>query len=317
MSPEVSVVIPTYNRAQFVFAAIASVIAQRAVHLELIVVDDGSTDDTWRELERTAAAANAGHADRIAMTILRTENRGVAAARNTGIALASAPLVALLDSDDLWGPEKLACQVEYMRAHPQYVISQTDEYWLSNGGRVNPGLRHRKAAGDIFINSLRTCLVTPSTVIIRTALLHEMGGFDEDFAAAEDYDLWLRILVRHEIGLIAEFHATRRSGHPGQLSATVAAIDRFRILALLKLLAENNLKVLQRSVVCEVLAEKCGIYARGLARRGRDEPAQLMLEFAANADGGWRQGGEQASAGAAAAAMRAHIKSGHLENEWR
>src|SRR3984893_6658147 len=179
MSREVSVVIPTYNRGS-VFAAIASVIAQRAANFELIVVDDGSTDDTWYELERTAATLHAEHAERVAMRIVRTENRGVAAARNTGVALASAPLIAFLDSDDVWGLDKLACQIEYMRAHPQCMISQTDEWWLSNGGRVNPAQRHRKAAGDIFIDSLRTCLVTPSTVIMRTALFRELGGIDED-----------------------------------------------------------------------------------------------------------------------------------------
>jgi hypothetical protein len=166
--------------------------------------------------------------------------RGVAAARNTGVGLGSAPLIAFLDSDDIWGPDKLACQIEYMHTHPQCLISQTDEWWLSNGGRVNPGLHHRKAAGDIFIDSLQTCLVTPSTVILQAGLFRELRGFDEDFTGAEDYDLWLRILVRHEIGFIAEHHATRRSGHPGQLSATVPAIDRFRILALLKLLARTT-----------------------------------------------------------------------------
>jgi GT2 family glycosyltransferase len=315
MSPEVSVIIPTYNRAS-VFAAIASVIAQRATNFELIVVDDGSTDDTWLELERTAAAVHAEHADRIAMQIVRTENRGVAAARNTGVALASAPLIAFLDSDDLWGPDKLACQIEYMRAHPQCVISQTDEWWLSNGGRVNPGLRHRKAAGDIFIDSLRTCLVSPSTVIIRSALLRELGGFDEDCTAAEDYDLWLRILVRHEIGFIPEHHATRISGHQGQLSATVPAIDRFRILALMKLLAGHDLNSVQRRASCEVLAEKCGIYSKGLARRGRGDLASFILEFAANASGAWREGGEEACA-SAAGAMRAHLKCYVLESYCR
>jgi glycosyltransferase involved in cell wall biosynthesis len=313
MFPAVSVVIPTYNRAQFVFAAIASVIAQRATKFELIVVDDGSTDDTWRELERTAAAVHAEHDYRVAMRIVRTENRGVAAARNTGIALASAPLIAFLDSDDLWGPDKLACQIEYMRAHPQYVISQTDEYWLRSGASVNPGLRHRKAAGDIFIDSLRTCLVTPSTVIIHTALLRELDGFDEDFTAAEDYDLWLRILVRHQIGFVPEYHATRRSGHKGQLSATVPAIDRFRILALLKLLAGYDLSDAQRQAVCDVLAEKCGIYAKGLVRRGHGESANVIDEFAANARGVWRDRGGESSAGAAAATMRALIKHCAIE----
>jgi GT2 family glycosyltransferase len=318
MFPQVSVVIPTYNRAQFVFAAIASVIAQRCANFEMIVVDDGSTDGTWLELERTAAAVDAEHADRLAMQIVRTENRGVAAARNTGVALASAPLIAFLDSDDVWGPDKLACQIEDMRAHALCAIAQTDEYWLSNGGRVNPGLRHRKAAGDIFIDSLRTCLVTPSTVILRAALLRELGGFDEDFTAAEDYDLWLRILVRHEIGFIPEHHATRRSGHRdrGQLSATVPAIDRFRILALLKLLGGHELNDVKRRAVCEVLAEKCAIYANGLARRGRGDLASIIDEFAAHARGTWREGDEEACA-RAAATMRAHLKCHVLESAGR
>ena len=309
MSAEVSVIIPTYNRADLVFAAIASVIAQRAANFELIVVDDGSTDETWRGLERTAAAVQAEHAERLSMQIVRTKNHGVAAARNTGVALASAPLVAFLDSDDLWGPDKLARQIEYMGAHPEYVISQTDEWWLRNGGRVNPGLRHRKAAGDIFIDSLRTCLVTPSTVIMQTRVFREIGGFDEDFIAAEDYDLWLRILVRHEIGFLAEYHATRRSGHRGQLSM-LPAVDRFRILALLKLLATDDLNSLQRRAVCEVLAEKCEIYAQGLDRRGHQDFAGFLLEIAERARDAWRAGGIAARAACArgAATMRTHIK---------
>ncbi len=306
MSAEVSVIIPTYNRAGFVFAAIDSVIAQRAANFELIVVDDGSTDDTWRELERTAAAAQAEHANRLSMQIVRTKNRGVAAARNTGGALASAPLVAFLDSDDIWGPDKLARQIEYMRAHPEYVISQTDEWWLRNGGRVNPGLRHRKAAGDIFIDSLRTSLVTPSTVLMQAPLFREIGGFDEDFIAAEDYDLWLRILVLHEIGFLEEHHATRRSGHEGQLSM-LPAIDRFRILALLKLLATDDLNSVRRRAVCEVLAEKCIIYAKGLGRRGCGDFATMVLEFAEQARSSWCVAGREECA-RAAAMMRTHIK---------
>ena len=239
---------------------------------------------------------------------LHTENRGVAAARNTGVAMARAPLVAFLDSDDLWGPNKLARQVEYMHANSQCVISQTDEYWLSNGGRVNPGLRHRKSAGDLFVDSLRTCLVTPSTAILRTALFREIGGFDEDFVAAEDYDLWLRILTRHAIGFIAEPHATRRSGHQGQLSM-LPAIDRFRILALLKLLATDDLNSVQRHAVCEVLTEKCDIYAQGLVRRGHQNFAAFVLEFAGHARDAWRAGGIEANeaCASAAATMRTHI----------
>ena len=306
MSAEVSVIIPTYNRVDFVFAAIDSVLAQRAANFELIVVDDGSTDGTWRELERSVETLEPAPTKPIPIRIVRTENCGVAAARNAGVAFASAPLIAFLDSDDLWGPDKLARQIEYMRGHPQCVISQTDEWWLRNGGRVNPGLRHRKAGGDIFIDSLRTCLVTPSTVIMRTQVFRELGGFDEDFIAAEDYDLWLRVLARHEIGFVAEYHATRRSGHEGQLSM-LPALDRFRILALLKLLATDILNSARRRAVCEVLAEKCIIYAKGLGRRGCEDFAVRVLEFAEQACDTWCGGGHQECA-RATAIMRTHIK---------
>jgi glycosyltransferase involved in cell wall biosynthesis len=290
MPPELSVVIPTYNRRKMVLAAIASVIAQCAANFELIVVDDGSTDGTGRELERTAVAANAEHPERIAMQIVRTGNRGVAAARNTGVALASAPLIAFLDSDDLWLPSKLERQLAFMRAHPQCLISQTEEIWIRGGRRVNAGLRHRKRAGDIFLDSLRTCLISPSAVIMSAALFRDAGGFDERMAAAEDYDLWLRILAHREVGLLREALVIRHAGHTGQLSATVPAIDRFRILALMKLLAGVNLNAAQRQAVCSVLVEKCAIYAQGLRRRGREIEAAVVVELSARASNLRREG---------------------------
>jgi len=300
MTSGVSVIIPTYNRNS-VFAAIASVLAQRGAEFELIVVDDGSTDDTWQELERCAARA------RDVMQIVRTPNRGVAAARNKGIAIAAAPLVAFLDSDDTWAPNKLARQAEFMSRNPQCVISQTDETWIRNGRRVNPGRRHRKRAGDIFVDSLRTCLISPSAAILRTSCLCEIGGFDEDLIAAEDYDLWLRILVNHEAGLIEEPLVTRHAGHPGQLSMTVPAIDRFRIVALLKLLGGNNLDDGRREAVCDTLAEKCAIYADGLARRGRHEDADFVRGLVVEARGAWRAVADEGLA-CATMAMRHHVR---------
>jgi len=302
MTYSVSVIIPTHNRTA-VFAAIGSVLVQRAAEFELIVVDDGSTDDTWLELRRLAAKAPA------TMRVLRTENRGVAAARNAGIAMAQAPLAAFLDSDDLWAPGKLMRQLEFMNLHPQCEISQTDEIWLRHGRRVNPGARHRKRSGDIFTDSLRTCLISPSAVILRTECLREAGGFDEDMAAAEDYDLWLRILVNHEAGYIDVPLVTRRAGHPDQLSTAVEAIDRFRILALLKLLARADLSAARREAVCDVLAEKCAIYAKGLERRGHRDAAGFLLGLRAGADGAWRTGADEGVA-SATAVMRSHLKCG-------
>ena len=278
MTPEVSVIIPAYNRCAMLLEAIASVLAQSAPAFELIVIDDGSTDGT-SENERLRRMSKTVRIERI-------DHRGPAAARNRGVALARAPLIAFLDSDDLWSPTKLERQLAFMRDNPGCAISQTSEIWIRNGRRVNPGHRHRKRAGDIFIDSLRTCLIGMSSVMIRAELFRSSGGFDEHMTAAEDYDLWLRILIDHEAGLLDEPLVTRRGGHPDQTSATTPALDRFRILALAKLLADNRLSPARRSSVVEVLAEKCRIYARGLRRRARIDEARLY-EWIADQARGW------------------------------
>jgi glycosyltransferase involved in cell wall biosynthesis len=276
MIPEVSVIIPTYNRCAMVREAIASVLAQRDASFELIVVDDGSTDGTFEMLASIDG-----------VTVARTEHRGVAAARNHGVAIAHAPLVAFLDSDDLWAPDKLRRQLAFMRDFPDCAISQTAEIWIRDGRRVNPGLRHLKRAGDIFIDSLRTCLISPSAVMMCTELFRRLGGFDEDLAAAEDYDLWLRILIDHEVGLLDEPLVTRRAGHCDQLSSSIPAIDRFRVLALMKLLASDLLTSTRRDAVVEVLMEKCGILAKGAHRRSRASEANLY-EVVARAAAQWK-----------------------------
>ena len=277
MNPEVSVIIPTYNRRAMMREAIDSVLAQTGAIFELIVVDDGSSDGTAEELARIGES----------IRIERIENRGPAAARNRGVEIARAPLIAFLDSDDLWAPTKLERQLAFMRENPDCEISQCDELWIRNGRRVNPGMRHRKRAGDFFVESLRTCLISPSAVLIRKELFNSIGGFDEDMAAAEDYDLWLRILVDHEAGLLDEPLVTRRGGHPDQLSATTRAIDRFRILALAKLLGDDRLTIECRLATTNVLAEKCRIYAAGLARRKKIDAARFYERVADHA-GDWQ-----------------------------
>lgn len=274
MSPDVSVIIPAYNRRAMVREAIDSVLAQTAASFELIVVDDGSCDDTAEDLARLGAERAES------VRVEHTENRGPAAARNHGVAMARAPLIAFLDSDDTWAPEKLARHLEFMREDPGCAISQTDETWIRNGRRVNPGIRHRKRAGDFFVESLRTCLVSPSAVLMTKKLFDSIGGFDEDMCAAEDYDLWLRIQVEHEVGFLDQPLVTRRGGHPDQLSATTPAIDRFRILALAKLLGGDSLSPERRSATTQVLIEKCQIYAAGLVRRGRIDAARRYESIA-------------------------------------
>jgi glycosyltransferase involved in cell wall biosynthesis len=279
MNPEVSVIVPTYNRRAMVREAIDSVLAQTAAVFELIVVDDGSTDGTAEDLARLGES----------IRIEPIANRGPAAARNRGVEIACAPLIAFLDSDDLWAPTKLERQLAFMRENPDCAISQTSEVWIRNGRRVNPGVRHRKRAGDFFVESLRTCLVSPSAVLMEKQLFGSVGGFDEDMTAAEDYDLWLRILVDHEVGLLDEPLVTRRGGHPDQLSATTPAIDRFRILALTKLLCDDRLDSQRRLATIYVLIEKCRIYAAGLARRDRVDAARLY-EWVVDHAERWQRG---------------------------
>jgi glycosyltransferase involved in cell wall biosynthesis len=302
MTPEISVIIPTHNRRAMLREALSSVAAQRGASFEVIVVDDGSTDGTWEDLSCHELSTRFDH-----VRIARTERRGPAAARNRGIAFARGRLIALLDSDDLWMPEKLARQSLFMRNDPHCPISQTGETWVRNDRRVNPGRRHRKRSGEIFIDSLRTCLISPSAAILRRELLDEVGGFDEDMAACEDYDLWLRILARHEVGLLDEPLTVRRAGHPEQLSATVVALDRFRILALAKLLADASLDAARRTAAAAVMAEKCLVYGKGLARRGRHDDAIFFAEMAQSALARW-SGAPDAALEAVCARIRAMLR---------
>ena len=126
--PLVSVIIPTYNRDWIVGEAIDSVLDQDFDDYELMVVDDGSDDRTPQIL--------AAYANRI--TVLHQPNRGVSAARNRGIAAAAGRLIAFLDSDDLWLPQKLSTQARFFAENPDAVINQTEERWIRNGVRVNP-----------------------------------------------------------------------------------------------------------------------------------------------------------------------------------
>ena len=268
--PRVSVIIPTYNRGWILEDAVDSVLGQTYTNFELIVVDDGSTDDTRVRLQP--------YGERIAY--VHQANQGVSAARNTGLRLARGDLIALLDSDDLWKPAKLARQVAFFDAHPEDQICQTEEVWIRRGKRVNPKNRHRKPSGWIFEPSLALCLVSPSAVMLRRGLMEAMGGFDVSLPACEDYDLWLRISLRCPIHLIEDPLVVKRGGHADQLSAA-PGLDRYRIQSLDKLLAGEDLTRRQAQATAAMLQEKCRIYASGCRKRGRSEEAKIYEALAA------------------------------------
>jgi glycosyltransferase involved in cell wall biosynthesis len=144
VSLTVSVIIPTFDRWPLVGAAIESVLAQRYRDFELIVVDDGSTDDTIAQVAQFGSR----------LLILKQLIEAFSAARNLAVRHARGRYLAFLDSDDLWLPNKLVTQVTFMEQHPSVHICQTEEIWIRDGIRVNPKAKHRQPSGDIFIAEL-------------------------------------------------------------------------------------------------------------------------------------------------------------------
>ena len=267
----VSVVLPTYNRGDFVKEAIESVLAQTCTDFELIVVDDGSTDHTADVLKEFSS-----------LILLRHEsNSGVSRARNLGIAKARGRYICFLDSDDLWTSRKLETQVRWMEARPDCQVCYTDEVWIRRGVRVNAMNKHRKYSGDIFERCLPLCIVSPSSVLMRLTALNEIGGFDETMEVCEDYDLWLRMSLEHAFDFIGEKLIIKSGGHDDQLSRRHWGMDRHRVYALDKILAHPKLSGIRRDKTVETLRQKCQVLIKGFAKRGKAGDAryyQLLMD---------------------------------------
>ena len=269
----VSVILPTYNRAWTLKDALDSVLLQDYPNIELIVIDDGSEDNTQELLETYQNT----------ITVLRQENRGVSAARNKGIRQSRGQFIALLDSDDAWDKRKISCQVEFFNDHPETLICQTEEIWIRNGRKVNPKFKHKKPSGMIFEDSLNLCLVSPSAVMMKRQLFDIKGYFNEDFMVCEDYDFWLRISSTLPVFLIDKPYTIKRGGHSDQLSS-LHSQDKFRIRSLLSIIKSGNLTPEQREKVKKVLGKKCAIYGEGCIKRGKKEEGEYYLSIGCMTD---------------------------------
>ncbi len=266
----VSVIIPTRNRAHLVNRAVQSVLSQSYPHVECIVVDDGSTDDTPAVLQ--------GWGDAI-LTVYQA-HQGVAAARNRGGACAKGRLIAFLDSDDEWLPSKLERQLELFCGTCHHFICHTDELWLRDNQPVPQKKKHRKQGGRFFERALKRCLISPSSVVLSRGLLDETGWFDETLPAAEDYDLWLRITAYYAVDFVPEALVIKHGGHADQLSRTVPAIDRYRVRAIQRILTHRELPPDYRDAAIRELIKKCGILAAGSAKRGNRKEAAYYRDIA-------------------------------------
>jgi len=224
----VSVVMPTFNRARFIPSAVASALAQTYADLELIIVDDGSTDDTARVLEPFFEDGRVRY--------FYQSNQGQSVARNYALAQSSGEFIAFLDSDDLWCPDKLEKQLRAFDANPGVDIVHGDEVLINEQGEVISRKNMRRYSGRITRQLLADNSVSITTALVKRRCFEEMGGFDTLVGVADDYDLWLRFSARYrfhyEPGIVASYRVME-----AQISS-----DKRRRLAANEMIIRNFLK---------------------------------------------------------------------------
>ena len=230
---KVSVIIPTYKHRDFVLATLDSVFAQTFTDYEVIVVNDGSPDDTADVLKPLAEAGR--------IRYIEQANQGQAAARNCGIAEASGDFVALLDDDDLWPSDKLSWQVASLRDHPDavFVYGGTSlvggDFNLAEHGETEYPLHPGETGPSGYVYEellVRNPLYSPGQALIRTATLKQINGFDENIWGADDYDLYIRLaregrfLYRNHCALYYRKHSNNASANLLKMYKNVCSVRR-------------------------------------------------------------------------------------------
>jgi glycosyltransferase involved in cell wall biosynthesis len=254
---KISVIIPTYNRAKFINKTLDAVFNQSFKVDEIIVIDDGSTDDTKEALQN------------FPIKYIYQKNLGVSSARNTGIKEAKNQWICFLDSDDIWDRDKIKEQIEFHQNNPNILFSYTDERWFYNHKEIKQNLNQKKGQ-TTFIDNIDLCRIGASTVMLHKSILDKVGLFDESFKACEDYDLWLRILREFEIGYIDKKLIDKIAGHKGQLSFETKGQDYYRILAL-----QKHLKSEYTEEIALEIEKKKQILLKGAMKHKND----FFIEF--------------------------------------
>jgi glycosyltransferase involved in cell wall biosynthesis len=226
---KITTIIPTYNRQNHIKRAIESVLNQSTKVDEIIVVDDGSTDDT-KELIKDYP-----------IKYIYQQNSGVSSARNSGIKESNGDFLTFLDSDDEWHFDKISKQLEFHTKNKDILFSHTNEKWMRDNKEIKIKGANKKFGGFIFEDILSHCTIGASTVMIHRDIVDDIGLFDESLEICEDYDLWLRVAKKYQIGYIDEPLITKYAGDWEQLSFKYWGMDRWRIESLKK--HDSNQKV--------------------------------------------------------------------------
>ena len=263
----ISVVIPSYNRKEFLKRSIDSAINQTKKPFEIIVVDDGSTDGTETMIK----------SDYDFVKFIKQKNKGVSAARNIGIKVSIGEWICFLDSDDEWKKDKLEKQIIAMKSNLGYKFFHSNEIWIKNGIRINQKKKHKKYGGDIFDKCLDMCRISPSSVMIDKTVFDEVGNFNENLVVCEDYELWLRICDKYRVFFIDEPLIIKYGGHQGQLSYSIESIENHRIKALEHLILGNLNRKNKRHAI-QMLLSKLNIYLKGLVKRRKNDEIAVYEE---------------------------------------
>jgi len=225
---EYTVVIPTFNRATLLPRAIKSVLAQTHLPSEIIVVDDGSDDNT-----KEIVSGFSG------VTYIFKKNSGVSSARNLGIKKAKYNYIAFLDSDDVWFKDKM-----YSQLRLEADFSYTDEVWVRDDKEIKIPKKFHKNSPTIFESEIEFCNIAPSSVVVHKKVFDDVGLFDESLEVCEDYDLWLRVLLKYKIELLDKKLIKKYAGHQDQLSFKHWGMDRFRVQSLEKIYESEKKEII-------------------------------------------------------------------------
>ena len=270
-----SVIIPTYNRAPLLERAMASVLSQTVLPREMIIIDDGSDDQTGHLVKRTEDLSD------VKILYHKQRNRGPASARNRGIEMSSSAFLAFLDSDDHWHKRKIEIQFRELIKNNHRRISHTREKWFRRGEHLNQKKIHLPPDGNIFSSCLKLCCVGMSTVMVNRSIFDDYGLFDETLRCCEDYDYWLRVSAVEDFLLIDVPLTIKEGGRDDQVSVIYrVGMDKYRIYSLSKLVAQGNLNPEQKLQARKMLIEKCEIYGRGCLKHGKSIEGEAVLELA-------------------------------------
>ena len=239
--PIVSVILPTYNRASSLQIAIDSVLAQTYADLELIVVDDGSTDETANQIRAID--------DPRLTYVLHAQNKGAAAARNTGMRMASGSYIAFLDSDDTWHPQKLEQQIEFLKNSPIDVGGCVTSYRLVFGNHSL--IREIPMKSNFYRQSLKGCNLSPgSTLMLKKDCLDKIGLQNESLKRFEDWEWQIRFARFYRWQRLSVVLADIRAGHTVSFETAKQALIQFQ--SLITELPDNDQKIIKMAISYEL-----------------------------------------------------------------